>query len=133
MLSLCYISADILQFLFFLWEAQFVYKFCTHTDLKEIKYHLFQSRRAEGRKAMATLSFSILMEKYIWMHTGLFSLFFPFVYSSWAKRRFASLDSAVHRKVKDRRVQGLLSEAGIAVVLEGTRSYFPISYGSSPY
>lgn len=36
----------------------------------------FTGRKAEGRKAKAILPFGILIEKCIWIHTGLFSLFF---------------------------------------------------------
>lgn len=44
--------------------------------LKEIKYHIFQGRKAEGRKAMTVSSLCILVENQNWIHTGLFSLIF---------------------------------------------------------
>jgi len=59
------ISARIFYNLFSFWEKHSLCMNSACIHLKEITYHVFQGRRAEGRKSMAILSFDILTEKHI--------------------------------------------------------------------
>lgn len=74
---------------------------CARMHLKEIKYHVFQVRRAEGRKEKAMLSFGILMENSIWIRAVLFSLFSPYVYLAEQREGLHHL-IVLCRKVKER-------------------------------